>query len=305
MIYEYAIEPGLVATWSDRKNSRYFAEKFGLGSPRTVSRYPKKWKKYVHKACEALTDKDNTRMTELIELLAESMVKRKNIDWNSDLSWTDSAVKEDQRISFHAILAKSNPSGHPSILVADELDEKTARWNHLRGMKVDRTGKDIAHAVGGLLRAAEKIVFVDPYFDPASLDVVGPCLKTCFEKRTVKSPTLRIFSSSDRDKSPAFAHFDKECRDRLPSTLPEGQELTIRRLQNRQGGETLHNRYILTELGGVHFGNSLVEKIGDTDDLHLLERHQYEERWQQYASGDPAFDCPEDTITITGTRRSP
>lgn len=54
MLYEYAIEPELVATWSDRKVGRYFADKFGLGSPRIVSRYPKRWKKLVWSAWEQL-----------------------------------------------------------------------------------------------------------------------------------------------------------------------------------------------------------------------------------------------------------
>ena len=40
MIYEFAVEPTLVATWSDRKEFRFFDGKFGLGRQRVLCRYP-------------------------------------------------------------------------------------------------------------------------------------------------------------------------------------------------------------------------------------------------------------------------
>ena len=41
---------------------------------------------------------------------------------------------------------------------------------------------------------------------------------------------------------------------------------------------------------------------GATDDLQLLDRDQYEERWRQYSDQSPAFDS-ESPISITGARR--
>ena len=74
------------------------------------------------------------------------------------------------------------------------------------------------------------------------------------------------------------------------------------RLRERDGGERLHNRYILTDLGGVIFGVGLDEgDEGSMDDIHLLARTQYDERWRQYGSEAPAFDRPERAITIKGT----
>jgi hypothetical protein len=40
---------------------------------------------------------------------------------------------------------------------------------------------------------------------------------------------------------------------------------------------------------------------GDSDDVQLLDRSQYEERWRQYASEDPAFDRPEALVSILGS----
>jgi len=57
----------------------------------------------------------------------------------------------------------------------------------------------------------------------------------------------------------------------------------------------------LTDIGGVTFGVGLDEgDAGDTDDIQLLDRAQYEKRWSQYASGKPAFDRPDPPVTIEG-----
>ena len=78
MIYEFALEPDLVARWHDRKEYLFFDEKFGLRTRRIVSAYPKKWKKMVWEIFEAgpAADDQNEkmRMTELIKFLWQNAV---------------------------------------------------------------------------------------------------------------------------------------------------------------------------------------------------------------------------------------
>ena len=50
----------------------------------------------------------------------------------------------------------------------------------------------------------------------------------------------------------------------------------VRRLSEKPRGEKLHNRYILTDLGGVFFGIGLDDgDEGATDDVTLLDRDPY------------------------------
>ena len=311
MLYEYAIEPELVATWSDRKVGRYFADKFGLGSPRIVSRYPKRWKKLVWSAWEQLeeqlptgkTEIDHARMTELIEQLSEAMVKRTNTIAPTGRSWLNDTTEEHRRVPFHAILARRNPVGHPATLAADDLDERTPLWTTPRGLTIPRKAAAVADAVGNMLRIATDVAFVDPYFAPHHQrfrNVLEACLRVCFTMRAGGPPRIRIFSSDKNGAAQSF--FDGECRKRLPGVIPADQKITIRRLKERPGGDRLHNRYILTELGGVSFGVGLDEAEaadGATDDLHLLDRDQYEKRWRQYSDESLAF-VSENPISITG-----
>lgn len=311
MVHEYAVEPELVATWVDRKTGRYFVDEFGIGSPRIISQYPSRWKKHVWKAWQqgAGSKSGNPiarkRIEELIANLSSATTRRPDADWVQNLAWLENATREHQRTPFHAILARSNATSHPSILVADDVDATVTLWNHSRNVHVSRTPREIARAVAGLLRIATDIVFVDPHFAPHRprfFNVINECFRQCFENRIVAQPQLRIFSS-DKEENGTFEFFREECRARLPRILPTGQNLTIRRLRNRPGGEKLHNRYILTNIGGVSFGTGLDAEAGTegtTDDLSLLSRQVYDVRWRQYASAPPAFDCPEGAITVSG-----
>ncbi len=81
----------------------------------------------------------------------------------------------------------------------------------------------------------------------------------------------------------------------------------VRRLSERPDGERLHNRYILTDLGGVSFGIGLDDgNEGETDDVALMGREQYDRRWSQYG-GDPqmGFQQVGMPVEVVGTRRIP
>ena len=312
MVHEYAVEPELIATWINRKDGRYFVREFGLGSPRIISQYPGSWKKRVWAAYNASADGNQSarkRMEVLIAKLSSVTTRRPDADWNQELAWLENASREHQRAPFHAILTRRESNGHPSILVADDVDETVPLWNHPHSVPVSRTPKQISRAVGEMLRIATDIVFVDPYFAPHRprfFNVIKECFRMCFEDRAVARPRLRILSS-DIDANGRFQLFEMECRKRLPRILPRGQKVTICRLSERPGGQELHNRYILTEHGGVAFGTGLdeKEKAKTTDDLTLLDQDSYRLRWRQYASDQPAFDRPEGEITVVGSGRSP
>ena len=52
MIYEYALQPELVCTWTDHPGCSLIAGQFGLDRGRLVSRYPSQWKELVRESYE-------------------------------------------------------------------------------------------------------------------------------------------------------------------------------------------------------------------------------------------------------------
>jgi hypothetical protein len=301
MIYEYALEPELVATWSDRRIGRYFIEKFGLGQPRVVSRYPRAWKRLVWEAFAGGNDLDRKRMEELLARLCEVMVKRRAGVWTQSQTWLANAEAEHARSPFHAILARQNSRKHPRVLIADDLDERATHWDLPRGVTVGRTAASMAATVKSMLRAAESVFFVDPYFGPERprhRRSLRAFLRALMDGRPSARPQrIQIFTSIDSTGTKEF--FEEECRRSLSTCIPVGVRLSICRLRQKPNGERLHNRYILTDLGGVIFGVGLDEgEEGATDDIELLERAQYEKRWQQYVGDPGAFDRPEPNIDL-------
>jgi len=304
MIYEYALEPELVAGWGDRHAGRYFIEKFGLGHPRVVSRYPRRWKRLVWEAFGGGNDIERKRLEELIARLSESMVKRRDLRWNAGAAWLDNAEDEDARVPFHAIIANTNPRYHGRVLVADDLDHETPLWACSRGAVVPRMPPAMAAAVAGMLRVAQVVIFVDPHFGPGQRRHREPLkqfLRTVVDARPCGAPQrIEVHCSADGGATESF--FRDECQRLLPPIVPPGLQIHLVRLREQAGGERLHNRYILTDLGGVTLGVGLDGgDAGDSDDVNLLDRAQYEERWRQYASDPPAFDRPEPSVTIEGS----
>lgn len=313
MLYEYAVDPELVATWSDRTTARYFRDQFGLGSPRIISKYPGRWKRLVWAAWESSGsggDTERKRMEELLAHLSRTMVKRPSSAWNPDRAWQGNALREHRRLPFHAILAQDNPGDEPRVLVPDDLDDNSTLWTIERGQAPVRRADAMAETLRDMLRLAMNIVFVDPYFAPDSpryLRVLSACLEACRAARRIlgEHPSVHIITSGGRDKDPVREHFEAECR-KLPASLPVDQPVTIRRVAERPKGQQLHNRYVLTEHGGVSLGAGLDEKTEHaTDDVLLLPRNLYLRRWREYAGESLAFDRVEGDITIVGQRREP
>ena len=310
MLREYAVESELAATWSERMEARYFRDQFGLGSPRIISRYPGGWKKQVWAARKGNgNDTTHKRMEELLQSLSTVMVKRPNSTWRPDTGWLSNAVREHDRLPFHAILARNNPDRNPRILVPDELEGDSTLWAVERGPTIPRRAEAMADTLRGMLRLATTIVFVDPYFAPDNrlfVRVLSACLDECRPPGRVSGryPSVHVITSGGRDQDPAREHFEAACSQELPARLPMDQPVTIRRVAPRTDGERLHDRYVLTENGGVSFPAGLDESRdgSGTVDLHLLTREQYRQRWQQYSGDSPAFDHPEDDITVVGRK---
>lgn len=310
MIHEYALEPELVATWGNRRDFRYFIEKFGLGQPRIVSRYPEEWRSLTWEAFQAHragNDVERTRMEVLLSRLSERMVYRHNYVWGPEHTWLENAQREHARIPFHAILARANSSGHPRTLIAEELSDTTVPWIAPRGVTVARSANEMATVVAAMLRIADVVIFVDPYFRPersANRRPLEAFLRAIVRARPLQLPArVEVHLLLHEDRSGTREFFEDQCRRNLPRCIPDGMRLILSRLRERPGGQRLHNRYILTDVGGLVFGAGLDDGAeGETDDVSLMDRSQYELRWSQHAAEPMAFEVTEVQIEIQSGR---
>lgn len=297
MLYEYAVEPVLLNNWKD---FRYFTEKFGVSQGRLISRYPKRWKKMVYESLAGCGEIERKRIEERLQRIDGRMLKRKHA-WSPQQDWLTNAEAEHARHPFHAILARTNPNGQDFVLEGESLDETHRLWIVNASPIVPRTAQEMAACVAPLLRASMEILFIDPHFGPENERHRRPLeafLAAILEQRCDELPKKVEIHLSAKSES---QFFEDKCKKRLPDIVPNGLKVHLVRWRQRDGGEKLHNRYILTDRGGVGLGVGLDDGTpGETDDFKLLDDASCKSRWKQYDS-EPAFDFV-DRIVVEGRR---
>lgn len=311
MIHEYALDPEIVVEWAkDRGDFRYFYEQFGLGCPKLMAEFPKlkNWRKQFKQATANASDVELQRLTALFERFKEVTISRDSIDYDGSISWLENAIQEDSNYPFQSVLASQNPLHHNNILTNTDLeDDQHQKWTVSRSLTVGRIAAEMAGAVSPMLRNCRELILIDPYFRAKEHRFREPFtafLAEFFAKpKDHLSVRVEVHSSADVENAPSAQFFHDECAKHLASIIPEGLEVVFRRWEQKSKGEKLHNRYILTELGGVQFGIGLDQgQLGETDDVSLMDRVQYELRWRQYASDNPAFEQAEDSFSVKGVK---
>jgi len=327
MISEFALEPELVATWHDRKKFLFFEEKFGARTGRIVSAFPKKWKRLVWKVFdEGSHGQDQNarkRFDALLSSLSENMVKRA-CAFPEIKVWLERAEAEHAERPFHAIVATQNPRNHKQIIIADELIEKGDNlWQMTDNSPVRRTAAELVTAVAPVLRVCRQIIFIDPYFKPKesrfSKPMAGFLEKIWNNRYGAAEPQVELHTSVDRyfrgyergaERNPeeerrVCDNLKREIQSRLPQIIPRGKKMRVFIWKQREQGEKLHNRYILTEACGVLFGIGL-DKAEDletleTDDLQILTPSHLTFRWKEYKDSPAAFDSVVEPFELTGS----
>lgn len=307
MIHAFALEPRLVATWGRREEFRFIHDKFGLGTPRALLELPtfSKWKKAVYTAANelSLSQADMKRIEELFRLFGEHKYRRADSVYNGLLTWLENAEREYDRKPFAAICAEQNPRGHRAVLVPDALDAGDARWACKTGATPTRTPEALAAALSAMLVNCKALHLVDPHFGPERYGHrnVLEALMDVLADNSLVPEVIRVHCLA---KS-ALTFFEQEAR-KMAARLPIGCTIEFARWEQKQDGEKLHNRYVLTDLGGITLGIGLDSgEVGETDDLLLLPRAVYELRWSQYVSDDGSFKSVDTPVRVVGSRATP
>ncbi len=302
MIYEYALEPEMVAAWcTDHYKCQFFKNNFGSEQGRLVSRYPKKWARKVWESFTGTSEIERKRLEELLMRLREIMIKRKEIVWDENNTWLENAVLEHARHPFRAILVRNNPAERPEILSEDDVSASSCPgWDNPHGVTVNRRASEMATAVQSMLACCSWVKFIDPYISPTRPDYrpsLQAFLKILVNERPVGPPDFVEIHTGLHD---ATADFLKQ---KYIDIIPSGLQVTVYQWESIPKEQELHNRYILTDLGGVSFLHGLDTGGGGNnfDDVNRLALTQYTLRCKQYDPAEPAFDQATDPLLITGT----
>lgn len=304
MIHAFALEPKLVATWGKREEYRFVCDKFGLGTPRALLELPafRKWKRAVYLAANelALSQKEMTRIELLFKIFEDHKCRRADSAYDGLLTWLENAESEYDRRPFAAIVAAQNPRGHDAVLASEQLDGRSARWACEVGASPARTADALTAALSAMVVNCKTLHLVDPHWGPenARHSKVLEALMELLATHGHSPEVIRVHCLLKSD----LAFFELHAA-QMAARLPNGCTIEFARWKQKDGGEKLHNRYVLTDLGGVSLGVGIeAGKAGETDDLLLLPRAQYVHRWAQYVTNNGAFEPADEPTSVRGTR---
>ena len=302
LIYDYALEPELVAD-CDQFLYRYFTQykKFSWDTGCVVVQYPNTWRELVKRLVG-----DEKRLEVLLAWLPRTQIIRRASDflWKDTFTWLENAEAEQENSLhwFHAILARDNPRDQSNVLRGADISSGTANraWDQPPpSITVDRTAASMAACIEPMLRYATRIRFIDPHFCALHEKYQKPLCEFlrifCDSKRDSKREvTLELHASvNDKDKLD-WKEFLEDCKEKLPDLIPKGFTLTVHLWENREKGQNFHNRYILTDIGGVQFGTGLDQRATkDTKDQDIITRLSSldSHRWlNKYSGPTPAFN---------------
>ncbi|MEE9391942.1 MAG: hypothetical protein V3W41_05515 [Planctomycetota bacterium] len=175
-------------------------------------------------------------------------------------------------------------------------------WDLENGDVVERSASKIVKALSSFLVEAKEIHIVDPHFafEKARCRILLEELSVVATRVGCREVSLMLHVHGERTGT--FAFFEQQASE-FAKKLPIGCTVKFSRWLDDPGGERFHNRYVLTDLGGVKCGDGIEDgQPGQTDDFNILSIAQYEHRWKIFVQGNGLkfVDAPS---TIHGTKQ--
>ena len=303
MIYEYAIEPTVLAAWAS--NDRDYAEflrEYGLGTPRLASSFPKKKVSKLRSYLLQHSPQDTQslsgqRYTEMVTKLTESVVIRDVADPQTSVC-SEAVISEDNRAQFGVILSSAAICAENNI-TPDSMYLPDSIWNHANQSNMQRTNAGLFSMIGNLVRLSTKyIVVIDPFgWSDEAIGFVRYMINSIHPNRlTDEFPKITLFYKEKRggknagSGSPAADH----VKDRIVQGLDGGVgelKVEVFELREAAGSDVFHNRCILTEHGGVLTGHGIGVSNNEvhTDEAILMQEEIYQKKLLQFVE-EKCFD---------------
>jgi hypothetical protein len=298
MFREIAIEPEVMAHWE------WFLklyDRFGYDKGMLLAEFPSKsWKREVIERANALIKEGVNQ-----EIKVRSMVSRLQSDRFKEslysrtrttgefLTWLQKAYNAQP--SFDAVVAMPHHDLPTGTIAANEFF-----WEHddLQAKRQDRIARDSNTLIGAcekMLLKAKQIRFIDRFFNPKQKQKRDPFVRLVdfLDTNNKGARNIQIYTQLVmEDAAPG------DYKRLLDLELPTGFTLDVFFLEKINGGENLHPRFILTDLGGMQYDHGLDEGDG-TCLVSILESDLRRRLWEEYSPASPVFGRHKDHPHIT------
>lgn len=305
MHFEYAIEPRAIA--SSWEKCLYLSEKFGFDKGRVLALYPRRWLAMALEEVDAgVPPKQKTRIHAKLRALKRdcSIASGRNyyVDLDSDpmQSWLKNALEQQGINPFHAIIATNNPEEKEFVLTVDQIEETHPLMVMATSdIEIPSNIDSLSRSFQILLQSGSQIAFVDRYFSLYDRDyrrLLYRCLQIVKRSNPKKDCKIEIHYRSKN--MPSIADLDRDyCL--FTEAIPEGMFVDMYCWSELEGGEDFHDRYLLTDKGGIKIGRGF-KVIGSekTVNLNLMNLENSRKRLDSFSINSPVYELVDRPIRI-------
>jgi hypothetical protein len=292
MIFEFAISPTLCTNYKDL---RFFLQTFGSSEGRLFSDIPrKKWMQLARQEIKASENGQvmKKRLVAAIDRLSRKALCRRNHAPDAgEKPWLDHAIAAHEDRPFKAILTGSYDGNEECIISCEQDFIDDSRWIVPLDSEVERTAVEMIQAIRPMLDCTREVVLIDRNFDPDKYRWRQFLTELAvFLSRRTFSPSIgKIDFHFGDDISVNQLQF--LCTKHIAGELPAGMKVNFIVWPR----DELHDRYVLTDVGGVRFGIGLDIWDGSGPDKVEVSRTSEETRlrwWALCKNKTAAFTIP-------------
>ncbi|MCO6438569.1 MAG: hypothetical protein J5J06_15870 [Phycisphaerae bacterium] len=253
----------------------------GSDTPRLVSHMPcGGWLNAAVKACAIAGCGPHAQKR--VEILIDAAIKRgRFIDRQrkapATITWIQAALDEHARLPFRAILSNQRITDSPVTLnVEDDLSDETL-WNPPRSVTIQRTIPALVETLRPMLQLARKVVIIEPNFDIGSRSFTEP-LRAMLLEANKTPPDLKLVELHMTNSFDGLHNYlADECREQIELLIPANVNAEIYLWEggvlrgNTSATDRLHDRFMLTNRGGVMVGWGFDTRPGSQTTITLLD----------------------------------
>lgn len=288
MHYEFAVEPQFLT--GDFKTFRHFIDKFGFHRGRLISEFPSKWKKEIYNSIKHLSDMEQKSIVKVLQ--SSGIFIKSARGFQNNLDWCANAEQAHQIKPFHAIIASQNLRQNPDVIVGSDLwlNPDNPLFDIPFECSMEKTTTGFSSATKLLITHSKDIIFIDPIFN---CDRFNDALKAMLAVVS-DTTTIRYYSSSSpRGETLEFrVNALKNC---IPRYIPKGLSLEIILLKSDYDFGN-HNRFVLTDRGGIKFPWGLDCMQQKTDTINVMEIPTHKAKYDEFDKINPAIVAEQFTI---------
>jgi len=275
MIYEYAVNPSLCADWRDLKD---LIIAFGREEGRLISDVPKKqWERSAAEAINRSNPKpvEKKRLKTFLKKLSAKALYVRNHTIDDKSEWIDNAIATHRIWPFRAIITDEY-TGCEECVLENGLSLLTHDyWQAAPSVTVIRKAPNMVDIIRPIIENARQIVLVDRNFrlvDPSGhpairyKSVLLEFLNAIANKQ--HGPSINTVFYHVGDKYISSAELQRQCELYLKKEIPA--MITLKFVI--WPWDELHDRYLLTDIGGLDFGQGLDEWTGSGPETIKISR---------------------------------